>query len=120
MSVELQSQAEEAFGEIEVPRAEISQLLIELGFDLTHPLAETMILAAADVLIAVNLAQTLPGEGDLRAAIGICKTVGKDLPEIILLVQAKVLDLLKENAPAMDASRLQILESCFFRHATKA
>jgi hypothetical protein len=100
-----------ALADLVIDRPAVSQLLEHLGVDLTHSLASAMVLATADVLLAVELGEALPPEADYAAALDQLTSFAVGAlppPARVTEVQWTVLDRLMqgEDAPVVDAGRL--------------
>ncbi len=76
--------------ELEIDRVAVSSLLKELGFHLDTDLAPSMMLAAQDMLMSIELASSLPDGADFLAACSILHTVSLPQPEAVQLVQQAV------------------------------
>ncbi len=78
---------------IPADKAAVSELLIALGVDLSGTLAPSMVLGAMDVLMAVELAQTLPADAHFDGAIRELHTLSPEheQPEPVRDAQMRVL-----------------------------
>ena len=76
--------------ELRIDRSALSALLLELGVDLQTDLAPSYMLATQDMLMCVELAETLPQGGDYLAACSVLQTGAGQQPEPGQLAQQAV------------------------------
>ncbi len=94
-----------------VPREEVSQLLAALGIHLDTTLAPAFVLVATDLLVASELARTLPHGADFMGAVTQLESFVQELPEPVLLTAQKVYQQLLVAADEPEKSRLRMLGS---------
>jgi hypothetical protein len=101
----------DALSEFVVPREQVSLFLNSLGVALDTTLAPAMILAATDMLVAANLAQSLPEGVDYMGAVRKLGSfsIGLELPEPVLLATQLVYQELRLGAEGLAAIRLKEL-----------
>lgn len=95
--------------QLAIDRAAISSLLIDMGVDLTEPLAPSMILAAFDLLACVEVGNTLPSEGNFEAVLQSFHTLRHVQPEPVRSMQIALLDLLVAEGLFASCERAQAL-----------
>jgi hypothetical protein len=100
-----------ALSDLLIDRQAVALALQELGVDLTHALAPLMILGATDVLVALELARSLPPLANFDVAMGQLHTfsrpIADPLPEKVVEVQLKVLAAaLEQDEEPVDAARV--------------
>lgn len=95
--------------DFDVPQQEVSQLLLALGIHLDTSLAPAFVLVATDLLLASELARTLPVEADFISAITRLQSFSQELPEPVLLTAQKVYQQLLAAADEPEKSRLRML-----------
>ena len=105
--------ANRPLNDLEIDMPSISNLLVNLGFDLSDELAPAYILGATDILVAVNFAMTLPAAASFDRAIECCQTLAGDQPEMVRRAQKAVLYAVMSSTelPPLAASRAASLDS---------
>ena len=103
--------ARNTLSDLLIDRQAVALALQELGVDLSHSLAPLMILAATDVLVALELARSLPELANFDVAMGQLNTfsrpIADPLPEKVVQVQLRVLAAALEQDPEpIDAARV--------------
>jgi hypothetical protein len=104
--------------DLQIQKPAVSHLLIALGVDLEGPYSAAIVLGAADVLLALDLAQSLPHQAYYPGALQFLHTFAEEpVVPTVREAQRKVLDLVAEEqaqdiqANPMLASRLAQLRS---------
>jgi hypothetical protein len=69
-----------ALGDVQIRKEAVSELLLELGVDLTGELTPSIVLGATDVLLLAELARSLPLESDYPAVISLMHTFSTEQP----------------------------------------
>ena len=103
--------ARNTLSDLLIDRQAVALALQELGVDLSHSLAPLMILTATDVLVALELARSLPELANFDVAMGQLNTfsrpIADPLPEKVVQVQLRVLAAALEQDPEpIDAARV--------------
>jgi hypothetical protein len=108
---------------IEIDRAPISLMLIALGIDLEGPDAASVVLGATDVVLAIDLAQTLPEGTDYLAALECMHTFNEEpaFPSVRNAQEVVATAFAEEIAAAAEpqallASRVQLLRTRLSRN----
>lgn len=97
------------FSDLKVPQEEVSGLLAGIGIHLDTQLAPAFVLAGTDLLIAANLAKTLPHGADFLGAVSELHTFKVSLPEPVLLVLQALYQELIDESSGLEKTRLKEL-----------
>lgn len=106
-----------AIADVIVDREAISRMLVELGVDLSHNLAAAIVMGAADVLIALEIAESMPAAGDYQTALGelysFSSPVAAECPSRVVEAQQLLLDAALQDAScaSIDPGRLAVLRA---------
>lgn len=96
---------------VAIERAPISLMLIALGIDLDGDDASSVVLGATDVVLALDLAMTLPDGTDYMAALG-CMHTFKEAPAFpsVRKAQEAVVDAFAEQHAATPEPEMRLAE----------
>jgi len=92
-----------------IDREYIARMLSNMGVDLTHTLAPSMILGSFDVMACAELAGTLPEDANFEAVLQCFHTLQHVQPPEVRSVQVRVLDLVRLLCASMSNARYEAI-----------
>lgn len=92
-----------------IDREYVARMLANMGVDLTHTLAPSMILGSFDVMASAELAVNLPEDANFEAVLQCFHTLKHVQPPDVRNVQVRVLDVVRRLCAPMSDARYEAI-----------